>query len=272
MKLWIALISLALQFCVGSATNAQTEAHIQSGDATISLAVWGEFEQAEQAVVLVPGWGGGPLDVLGLGEFLSTRGTPVVVLSPRGWHGSGGVSTFANALDDIGSAMQWTRSKFEGDVLLGGHSWGGGMSLAYAARDHSIQHSFSIAGTDHGQFIRQYQSDPHFAAMVDKILTATSAPLGEIRFDVEYGLKEMAEGQTIYGLLENADKFAGRSVLLIGGWDDRNVTVDETLLPLYRALDADAATELRFLVYHDNHSFAAVRDELQLAIYDWMLR
>ena len=34
-----------------------------------------------------------------------------------------------------------------------------GMALAYASRDSSVSAVFSIAGTDHGQFIRKYQID-----------------------------------------------------------------------------------------------------------------
>jgi len=270
VKTCFILIFVALNYCVSSVASAQMEERVESGDSTVLLSVWEGGLQPTQSVVLVPGWGGGPHDVLGLAEFLSSRGVPVVVLTPRGWHAAGGASTFANALDDIGSAVKWARSKFENDVVLGGHSWGGGMALAYAARDTSIQRTFSIAGTDHGQFIRQYQADPTFAAMVDQILTETSAPVGPIRFDVEYGLQEMANGQSIYGLVENADRLAGRSILLIGGWEDMNVTVDETLLPLYRALGAAGAAGVTFHVYHDNHAFLDVRPQLQHAILEWM--
>jgi pimeloyl-ACP methyl ester carboxylesterase len=63
-------------------------------------------------------------------------------------------------------------------VLLGGHSWGGGMALAYAARDASIRTVFSIAGTDHGTFIRKYLSEPGYAAMIDPMLESTAKPQG----------------------------------------------------------------------------------------------
>jgi len=146
------------------------------------------------------------------------------------------------------------------------------MSLAYAAQDETVRRVFSIAGTDHGQFIRQYQTDDAFASMVDQILTSSAAPAGPIRFDVAHGLSEMAEGQDVYGLLENAEALADRSVLLVGGWEDVNVTVDDTLLPLYRALASAGSEDVRFDVYHADHSFTAVRADLHSDLLTWLAR
>lgn len=258
--------------CMVSDARSQVVERIESGDSELVLTLWEAAAASSPSVVLVPGWGGGPQDVLGLAEFLSAKGLTTVVVTPRGWHDSGGRSTFAHALDDIGNAVAWTRSRYGTEPVLGGHSWGGGMSIAYAARDAAISRVFSIAGTDHGQFIRQYQSDPSFAMMVDQILAASAAPDGPIRFDVEFGLREMAEGQEVYGLIENAGKFGDRSVLLMGGWDDGNVTVDDTLLPLYRALTVSGVEDVTFHTYHDDHAFEVVRADLHRDLLGWLLK
>lgn len=144
------------------------------------------------------------------------------------------------------------------------------MALAYAARDPSVTRIFSVAGTDHGQFIRQYESDPEFATMVDGILASTAAPSGPIRFDVEYGLRELAAGQDVYGLVENAAELSRRDIFIAGGWEDQNVTIEATLLPLYRALRSAGAEAVRFETYHANHSFAGVRDHLHRDLIDWI--
>jgi fermentation-respiration switch protein FrsA (DUF1100 family) len=146
------------------------------------------------------------------------------------------------------------------------------MSLAYAARDSSVARVFSVAGTDHAQFIRHYQADPEFAAMVNRLLASSAAPSGPIRFDVDSTLEELRRGQEVYGLLENASRLADRSILLIGGWEDVNVTIDDTLLPLYRALRAAGAEDVTFKTYGAKHSFTTVREQLHRDLIEWIRR
>lgn len=76
---------------------------------------------------------------------------------------------------------------------------------------------------------------------------------------MEADLRELAEHQDVYGLRENARNLADRSILMIGGWEDEQATVDQYLLPLYRALKRASAADVTFLVYHDNHGFSKVR-------------
>jgi len=271
MKL-VQISLVVLLFCCAAGAVAQSERRISVGDSEIVLTIWDGGRTAGTAVLLVPGWSGGPTDQLGIGEYLSAHGVSVFVLSPRGWHGSSGTATFANALEDIGAALAWARSAARGRVLLGGHSWGGGISLAYAARDTSVRRVFSIAGTDHGIFIRQCQRDPAYAATIEQVLESTAAPSGPIRFDVSATLDELAHGQSTYGLIENARKLSDRSILLIGGWEDESVTIDETLLPLYRALKTAGAGKVTFLTYHAGHSFSGVRTAMHQDLLEWLER
>ncbi len=240
----------------------------------------GSSNPPRPTVILVPGWSGGKEDVLGLGSGMSQVGINVIVFAPRGWHESEGFSTFANGLEDIGAVWSWSqnpeiveRYSIDRDrLVLGGYSWGGGMSLAYAAKDSSVTHIFSIAGNDHGHLIRQYQQDDEFAGKIDQLLASTKAPEGPIRFAPSEALQELAENQDVYGLIENAPNIADRSILLIGGWEDVGVTVDNILLPFYRALRAAGAEDVTFKVYHATHSFGSVRDSLPKDLYRWILR
>ncbi len=254
---------------------AQTTDTLTSHGSDVLVTVWAANTEPAATVLLVPGWGGGPTDVLGIGRALSEAGVSVVVLTPRGWHDSQGVATFANALNDIGVALRWIRGASRADlnrsnIVLGGHSWGGGMALAYAARDSSVRRVFSVAGTDHGQFIRQYESDPDYAATLHEVLSSSAAPQGPIRFDVDSTLRELSEGQGTYGLLENADRLADRSILLVGGWEDESVSVDSTLLPLYRALRSSGTQDVTFNVYHADHGFGVVRSDLYADLLAWI--
>jgi len=254
---------------------AQSTITIESGGSHIVLTIWEAGENPQATVLLVPGWGGGPADVLGIGKALSSEGISSVILTPRGWHNSEGTYSFAHAFEDIKAALNWIRNSKRADiksteVILGGHSWGGGMCLAYAAQDTMVKRIFSVAGTDHGILIRKYLSDEKYAARIDKLLASTAVPDGPIRFDVKKSLNELAEGQEIYGIMENAGKLADRSILIFGGWEDTNTTIDEYLLPDYRALKTAGAEDVIFKTYHDNHAFRQVRKELYSDLISWI--
>jgi hypothetical protein len=81
----------------------------------------------------------------------------------------------------------------------------------------------------------------------------------------------LVEGEEVYGLRENAHRLSDRSILLIGGWADTGVTVDRVLLPFYRTLEEHRAEDVTFLVYHDDHGFGKVRDQLASDIADWIV-
>jgi dienelactone hydrolase len=202
------------------------------------------------------------------------------MFNPRGLHQSEGIFSHANTLQDIGATLQWLRQadlqgRFGVDatrLALGGHSYGGGMAMAYAARDPSVRRVISIAGTDHGEFARELQRNAAFAEGIRRMLLSTRAPEGPARFDLEASLKELVDHQDVYGLRENAANLADRSILLIGGWEDMEVTIDQFLLPLYRALRGAGAAKVTFLVYHTDHDFSNVRQRLASDIAGWLLR
>jgi len=231
-------------------------------------------------LLLIPGWPGNPNDVLGLGALLAEQGISVCMFNPRGLHESEGMASHANTLQDIGAALQWLRQadvqkRFEVDttrLVLGGHSYGGGMAMAYAARDSSVRRIISIAGNDHGEFAREFQRNAAFSEGIRRWLLSTRRPEGPARFDMEAGLKELVDRQDVYGLRENAANLADRSILLIGGWEDEEVTIDQFLLPLYRTLRGAGAAKVTFLVYHTDHDFSNVRQQLASDIAGWLLR
>ena len=231
-------------------------------------------------LLLFPGWPGNPDDVLGLGKLLAERGINVCMFNPRGLEPSEGIYSHASALQDIGSALQWLRQadvqkRFAVEtsrIVLGGHCHGGGLAMAYAARDPSVRQVISIAGNDFGEFARETQRNAAFAEVVRSWMLSTHAPEGPAHFDYDAGLRVFVDQQDVYGLRENAANLADRSILLLGGWEDEQVTIDQFLLPLYRALRGAGAAKVTFLVYHTDHEFSNVRQRLASDIADWLLR
>lgn len=227
---------------------------------------------------LLPGWPGNPEDVLGMGARLSGKGINVLMVNPRGMHESEGITTFAGALEDIGACLRWLVSdsiaeQFQinpAEISLGGYSWGGGMAMAYTAKDPDVSRVISIAGTDHGEFIREFHRNEEMATEIRAMLLSTRAPEGPIRFDFEFTLRELTEGQDTYGLRENAGQLSDRRILMIGGWGDTGITVEQHLLPLYRELTALGAEDVTFLVYHDDHGFGQVREQMGSDIAAWI--
>lgn len=229
-------------------------------------------EGRHRTLLLMPGWPGNTEDVLGLGGRLAARGIDVLMVNPRGMHGSEGTASFAHALEDVGSAYEWLLEAGGVDasrIAVGGHSFGGGVAMAWAATDPRARRIISIAGTDHGEFIRHYQIDAFFAAAAEQALKSSAAPGGPVRFDYEAMIEELESHVALLGLRENASRLADRSILLFGGWEDRNTTVDEYMLPLYRALRGAGAADVTFRVYHDDHSFAKARDQIADDIAGW---
>ncbi|MGD8698633.1 MAG: alpha/beta fold hydrolase [Gemmatimonadales bacterium] len=229
-------------------------------------------------LLIIPGYPGNPNDVLGMGARLSREGISVLMVNPRGMHESEGTFTFAGSLRDIDAAYRWLRTSEATDgfnidttnIFLGGYSWGGGMSLVYAATNPQAQRLISIAGNDHGEFIREFQRNEPYAEMILEMLRSTVAPEGPVRSDLEATLRELVEGEEVYGLRENAGRLSDRSILMIGGWNDTGVTVDKVLLPFYRALEEHSAEDVTFHVYHDDHGFSRVRDKLTSDIVEWI--
>jgi hypothetical protein len=99
-----------------------------------------------------------------------------------------------------------------------------------------------------------------------------TTPDGWARFDLEAGLQELIDHPDIYGLKENATNLADRSILIFGGWEDQGPTIDQYLLPLYRALKGAGAQKVTFIVYHTDHSFSNVRQRLMTDIAEWLQR
>jgi len=230
------------------------------------------------AVLLVPGWPATGGDVLGLGAALSAGGLHVFVVHPRGHEGSGGEATFANALEDVGVLWAWLASRDGGGALgldagrrvLAGYSWGGGIALAFAAREKSVARVVSIAGSDHGVFIRRIDSDPEYAALYRGALESTRAPDGPVRFDVDATLDELRSGQAVHDLATIAPRLADRDILIVAGWDDEQVEIEFQVLPFYRALRAAGADGVRLLSFQDGHGFRHSREALAAGVLDWL--
>ena len=284
-SLRVSVLALLVQLTGLYAATAQETGPLPVEIISDGATMRGRFFKADcgghcPTLLIVPGQPGGTRDVMGLGTRLSSHGINVLMFNPRGHHQSEGTFTFHNTLDDIGAALAWLHDAANVDrfaidtsfIGIGGYSFGGGMALAYAARDPRVRAVFALAGADHAEIIREYQRNAVFAKLVDDMLRANQAPNGPVRFDVDASLHELLHNQDLVGLRENAVRLADRRLLLLGGLDDPNVTMEHHLLPFYRALRQVGAVDVTFRVYQDDHGFSRSREQLAQEVRDWFLR
>lgn len=226
-------------------------------------------------ILLVPGWPASGDDVLGLGRGLSQLGSHVFVFHPRGHGRSGGAAGFENGLGDVEALWAWIGSEASpvagAPRVLAGYSWGGGIALAYAGRDPSVERIISVAGSDHGVFIRRFDQDPEYGAFFRRALLSTQAPDGPVTFNLESNLDELRTDWASHDLVSIAPKLLDRQILVVAGWNDDQVEIELQILPFYRALQRGGARSVKIVSFQDGHDFRAVRTELLSAVHDWLV-
>jgi len=234
-------------------------------------------------VILLHGFIGNDADILGIGSRLSEIGVNVLTFNYSGTHKSEGKFNFENTQKDIQAAFEFIHQprnihEFKIDtarIYLGGYSYGGGMALTYAADHPEINAVFSIGGNDHGIFMEEYSRNPEMKKMIDKMFNDLKSQPEKVRFAPGGTPEEIAEINFItsnptYHLLNSASLLAQKDILLIGGWDDQNVSVEKIVLPLYRALIKEKAKNVKISAVQDDHSFRHSREELAQIIIKWI--
>jgi len=234
-------------------------------------------------VVLLSGFPGGRTDVIGIGKLLAEAGINVLTFQYSGTYESQGLTSFDNQQKDIQAAFDFIRkpdnmSRFQIDtslIYLGGWCHGGGMALAYSVNHPEITSVFSIVGNDFGEFLGLYNRIPEMRLIVDEMMD-NSISSGDTRWEEGALPKEMAAAgienmNPIFDIREkNAKTLAQKDILLICAWDDERVTVEQFMLPLYRALKKENAINLQMISFQDVHHFPNTRRVLAAQIADWI--
>ncbi|MCP5098794.1 MAG: alpha/beta hydrolase [Chloroflexi bacterium] len=244
--------------------------------------IYGNFFSASTAanslptILLLAGFPGNETDVLGLGEVLPQYQLNVLTFNYRGTYQSEGQYSLKNTQEDIRSAFEFLQKDDKLKInpkklVLGGWSYGGGMALTYAANHPEVNHVFSIAGTDHGEFAREYVRNNAFSTMVDEIFDSLKSPQGPVNFSGKAAIKqELIQNPDPYDLTSRAAQLSNRNLLLLGGWDDLNVVFEHHVLPLYRSLKKEGAEKVNIKAFQDNHAFENSRKELATTISNWI--
>ena len=111
---------------------------------------------------------------------------------------------------------------------------------------------------------------PTLTHFVDRVKSNELADNAVIQRMTAVIIKELLQNLTPYDLRLNAAALANRDILLIGGWDDVNVTIEHKILPFYRALVEAKARNVQIVAFQDDHSFERSRDKLATLIIHWV--
>jgi len=244
----------------------------------------GWFYEAEgqgpfPTLILLHGSLGRDGDIFDLGRSLSEEGYNVLTYSyPGSWRSEGSKTDLA-ALESVASAIAFTRLESSvqrfaidtTDIILAGHSYGGGMALLAAALDPGIHKVIGIASADLYETANELEENrgfqKNFQQMVDRILMNPSMARGTS--GKEY-VDKMLSDRERYNTVKYAKALAEKDLLLLTGWLDHTKPIEKYALPLYRALQAQGAQNVTILAFNTNHEFYSAQNEMTKAIIDWL--
>jgi dipeptidyl aminopeptidase/acylaminoacyl peptidase len=248
----------------------------------------GKFHVAEgtgflPTVLLLQGFPGNETDVLGVGKILSESGINTMTFNYSGTFKSQGRTSLENSLLDIKAAFDFLKNsenikRFKIDttsIFLGGYSYGGGMALTYSIMHPGIKNVFSIAGVDWGEYYLEYIRNPEFKKTTDASMAKMASMTEQIRFEKGAMPDEITRGGIVhldsaYFLQKSSKTLALKDILIICGWDDPMATVEQIILPVYRALKKEKAQNVQINAFQDGHYFSKSRAELAMVIIKWI--
>lgn len=281
--MWLLSTFFISVICTRSQAQISTDISIYREDIILKGKIYTpEAAEAVPTVILLHGFpdDGDPLD---LGKKLSEAGINVITFNISSTYGSGGEYNWENTQKDIKAAFEFINQpeniiKFKtdtGNLYLAGYSYGGGMALTYAAKNPEVKSVFTVSGNDHGAFMREYNQNPELRQMIDNIFNEFRNRPEIVRFGPAGTPKEVAEMKILetnptYDLIYCAPMLVSKNILLIGGWNDWNVSIESVVLPLYRALMKEGAKNVKITAFQDNHSFKNSRDEVAQVIIEWI--
>jgi len=217
-------------------------------------------------VVLMHGFPGNEKN-LDLAYSLRRAGWNVLIPHYRGSWGSAGTFSFANAIEDTQSAVEFLRDpenvrKFRTDpkeIVLVGHSMGGFMVANVAAHDPQIAGLAMISAWNIGATM----SGPKETHRVDMIPAAVPRLAGTTPGGLQ---AEAEENAAKWNYLDYAATLKTRPVLIVES-HDRNLSFNKDMTEALRKAGNLRVTETYI---ETDHSYSDHRIALQLAVLEWL--
>jgi hypothetical protein len=213
---------------------------------------------------------------LDLAHMALRVGYAVLVAHYRGAWGSSGSFGLANALEDCGAMIdfvhgQQARQRFGtgGSVLVAGHSLGAFFALMVAADHPAVAGAASFALIDLGMLAREVMTTEEEIELTvrswDRASPALAGASGQGLVDELMSLK------TEWDLSARAERLAPKSLLLVGGSDDRVAPIEQHQRPLIDRLRSAGAARLTERTVDVGHSFYGRRLQMAELLAEWLV-
>lgn len=217
-------------------------------------------------------------DIWNFGQLLSNFGIHVFMFDFRGCFGSEGKQGLKNSQEDIGAAIAFLASaemveKYGIDtsqLVLGGYSYGGHMSMLYAVHHPEVKRVISVSGGDLGIFGDLVLADSSLRKGYSGFFQSIRKPDGPVDFQYDDPIQELLDNHDYFRIREQAAKLSQVDILMIGGLDDNVVSMEKYLMPLYRELKKNEGQLIQFLVYQTGHSYKKARARLLADMTVWI--
>lgn len=224
-------------------------------------------------VLLLHGFPGNEVN-FDLAHAIRRAGWNVLTFHYRGSWGSPGDYRFRHAVEDATAAVEWLRlseaarsSRVDpGHIAVVGHSMGGFVALAVAARDPELLGAASLAGFDFGT-VAERARDPVGSRELAAAFADGLAPLEGV--DAPALVAELAEYGDGWSLVRLASRFRGRPVALVAGTRDRVAPPAVHYRPLVEAY-AEHGALLTTAVLPADHGFSSTRLALADLVIRWL--
>jgi dipeptidyl aminopeptidase/acylaminoacyl peptidase len=250
---------------------------IQSGDHTIyGINYAGDDSQPRPSLLLLHGFPGGYHDVLDLGEKLSQDSINVFTLTLSGIAISEGTYADSSPIVDLRHAIDFffkpeNIEKYNIDpdnFMIGGWSFGGGLSLYMGAHDDRISRIISIAGFNGDAFLTKCAESEEFEKFMMAVF-ATYRFRGMVNFNPKELIGDLERHREKFTPIDFSNKIAAKPLLLFGCTDDAEVNLTDHILPYYYAIKSKGG-EVKFHVYQCGHRFGGHLDQLADDISRWI--
>jgi dipeptidyl aminopeptidase/acylaminoacyl peptidase len=228
-------------------------------------------------ILLLQGGQSGGMDSLQIGANLVESGVNSLTIHYRGAYLSEGLHTFKGIFKDVDYIFSLLHTeefqkKYNIDsskIIIGGYSFGSGVSFTAAANNPQIKYVFGVGFLDFSQISKMLANDPQQAEEWFESAAKREAPEGPVRGGVE-ALRYWIKNPDMGDLKKLAPRFKGKKLLLIDGWEDPGPGAENHLVPFYRALKKAGVEDVKILMYHADHSFRNVRKQLAGDILKWI--
>ena len=223
-----------------------------------------------------PGWDG---DLYELGQYLIKDGFNALTFNYLGTWKSEGIWIPKNSIKSVESAIDFIHLKKSiktfgidtSDITLIGDSFGGGMAVLGSLYKPSVKRVISIAGGDLYVLGKMIEDSPNFRKTHRQFLDESMSDSTVCRgYGGEKTHELFLKYKDNFNLKRNAEKLAQKEILLLGGWQDKVISIEDHVLPLYRSLQKQGAEKTEIYIFDTDHSFKNVRATLRKKIISWL--